>query len=53
MGEIFCIISLVEGWVENIVGKGENARYQRFSPLPTMFSKAFSYRVSVKLVITW
>ena len=27
--------------VENIVGKGENAGYQHFSPFPTMFSKGF------------
>ena len=29
------------GRVENIVGKGENAGYQHFLLLPTMFSKAF------------
>ena len=31
--------------VENIVGKGENAGYQHFSPFPTMFSKAFYFRI--------
>ena len=29
--------------VENIIGKGENADYQRFSPFPSMFSKAFFF----------
>ena len=33
------------GWVENIVGKGENAGYQHFSPFPTIFSKVFFCRV--------
>ena len=36
---------LVLGRAENIVGKGENAGYQHFFPFPTMFSKAFSFRV--------
>ena len=31
--------------VENIVGKGENADYQYFSPFPTMFSKGLFVRV--------
>ena len=31
--------------VENIVGKGENARYQHFLPFPAVFSKTFFYRV--------
>ena len=26
-------------WVENTVGKGENARYEQISPFPTVFSK--------------
>ena len=30
---------------KNIVGKGENAGYQHFSPLPTMFSKGFFFKV--------
>ena len=32
------LISLFD-WVENIVGKGENADYQHFLLFPTMFSK--------------
>ena len=31
--------------VENIVGQGENAGYQHFLLFPTVFSKAFLYRV--------
>ena len=31
--------------VRNIVGKGENAGYQRFLLCPTMFSKGFFLRV--------
>ena len=31
--------------LENIVGKGENAGYQHFSPFPTMFSKGFFLKV--------
>ena len=31
---------------KNIVGKGENAGYQHFSPFPTMFSKSFLLRVA-------
>ena len=31
--------------VENIVGKGENAGSQAFSPFPTIFSKVFFPRV--------
>ena len=31
----------VFGWVENIVGKGENAGYQHFLPFPQYFQKAF------------
>ena len=30
---------------ENIAGKGENAGVSAFSPFPTMFSKAFFFRV--------
>ena len=29
------------GWVENIVGKGENAGYQHFLLFPQYFQKAF------------
>ena len=39
------------GWVENIVGKGENADYQHFLLFPTMFSKSFSG--SLKVGIVW
>ena len=35
----------VTDWVENIVGKGENAGYQHFLLFPTMFSKSFFPRV--------
>ena len=28
-------------WAENVVGKGEIARYEQFLLFPTMFSKAF------------
>ena len=31
--------------VENIAGKGENAGYQHFSPLPIMFSKGLLLKV--------
>ena len=34
-------LNFVKEWVENIVGKGENA----FSPFLSMFSKAFFHRV--------
>ena len=33
------------GKCSNIVGKGENAGFQHFSPFPTMFSKGLSLRV--------
>ena len=33
------------GRVENIVGKGENAGYQDFFHLPTMFSKDLFFKV--------
>ena len=29
--------------VENIVGKGEIARYEQISPFPTMFSKTVCF----------
>ena len=32
------------GRITNIVGQGENAGYQHFSPFPTMFSKSFFFR---------
>ena len=34
-------LKFVLGRIENIVGKGENAGYQHFSPFPTMFTKGF------------
>ena len=40
------------GWVENIVGKGENAGYQHFLVFPPCFQKA-SYTGSFKVVIVW
>ena len=33
------------GGVKRIVGKGENAGYQHFSPFPTMFSGGYFVRV--------
>ena len=38
----------VSDWVENIVGKGENAGYQHFLLLPSMFSKDFLPRIVKK-----
>ena len=47
------MISLFDS-LENIVGKGENAGYQHFSPFPTMFSKSLCFRVvTVKIGIVW
>ena len=43
------MMEVVFDTVENMVGKGENAGYQHFSPFPTMFSKVFY----VKVVKTW
>ena len=37
----------VLGWVENILGKGENAGYQYFLLFHAMFSKSFFPRVVV------
>ena len=39
-------------WIDNIVGKGENAGYQHFLLFPQCFQKAFSSWVS-KPVIVW
>ena len=39
------ILKFVLGRAENIVGKGENAAYQNFSPFPKMFSKDFFPKV--------
>ena len=33
------------GWIENVVGKGENAGYQPFFPFPTIFLKGSFFRV--------
>ena len=38
-------LKIVLGRIENIVGKGENAGYQYFSPFPKMFSKGFFFKV--------
>ena len=35
----------VTDWVENIVGKGENAGYQHLLLFPTMFSKGLFFGV--------
>ena len=40
-------LKVVLGRVENIVGKGENAGYQHFSPFSTMFSKVFFSRGAI------
>ena len=37
---------LVLGKVENLVGKGGKCWLHAFSPFPTLFSKAFSFRVA-------
>ena len=37
----------VTDWVENIVGKGENAGYQHFLLFPTMSSKGIFSRVAI------
>ena len=39
-------------WVENNVGKGENAGYHHFLPFPTCFQKA-SFPESLKIRIVW
>ena len=40
------------GWVENIVGKGENADYQHFPFFLQCFQKA-SFSKSLKVGIVW
>ena len=40
------------GWVENIVGKGENAGYQHFLLFPQFFQK-FSFAGSLKIGTVW
>ena len=42
----------VTDWVENIVGKGENAGYQHFLLFPHCFQKA-SVPGSLKVGIVW
>ena len=41
-------MKFVKGWVEIIVGKGENAGSPAFSPFPSMFSKGFYFKVVQK-----
>ena len=38
-------VRFVLGRIENIVEKGENAGLPAFSPFPTMFSRAFFFKV--------
>ena len=38
-------LEIILGRVQNIMGKGENAVYQHFSPFRTMYSKVFFTRV--------
>ena len=40
------------GWIENIVGKGENAGYQHFLFFPQCFQRA-SYSGSLNARIVW
>ena len=40
------------GWVENIVGKGENAAFQHFLLFPQCFQKA-SFSGSLEVGIVW
>ena len=46
------IIICVTDWVENIVGKGENAGYQHFLLFPQCFQKAY-LPGSLKVVFVW
>ena len=45
-------LKIMLGWVENIVGKGENAGCQHFLLFPECFQKA-SYTGSLKVGIVW
>ena len=45
-------MKFVEGSVENIVGKGENAGYQHFLNFPQCFQRAF-FSGSLKVGIVW
>ena len=38
-------LKCVLGWLENIVGKGENVGYEHLFPFSTIFSKALFPRV--------
>ena len=38
-------LKFVHGWVENIVGKGENAGHQHFLLFPQCFQEGFILRV--------
>ena len=40
------------GWLENTVGKGENAGYQHFLIFPQCFQKT-SFSASLKVGIVW
>ena len=39
--------------IENIMGKGENARYQHFLLLPHIFFKKASYTALLRVSIVW
>ena len=45
-------IKVVFHWIENIVGKEENAGYQHFFLFPQCFQKTFSSSAS-KVIIVW
>ena len=45
-------MKILFGWVENIVGKGENAGYQHFLLFSQCFLKA-SFSGSLKVSIVW
>ena len=46
------MMNCVTDWVENIVGKGENAGYQHFLIFPQCFQKAF-FPGLLKVGIVW
>ena len=46
-------LKFVLGKVENMVGRGENAGFPAFSPVPTMFTKGLFLRGSLKVGIVW
>ena len=45
-------MKIILGWVENIVGKGENAGYQHFLPFLQCFQKV-SFSGSLKVGFVW